>query len=256
MNSLNLVHLYPELMNLYGDKGNIIALSRRCAWRGIDLKIHEISLGDSLPKDMDIAFIGGGQDREQLRVYRDLEKKGDALKAMIADGLIVLAICGGYQLLGRRFVTYQGEEIQGLGILDIETVGGDSRLIGNVVADIRLGGEKMALVGFENHSGQTTLGQKAKPLGSVRLGFGNNGQDGSEGARQDNVFGTYLHGSLLPKNPVFADYLIQSALERKYGPGTVLEPLNDTMEMAAHAAAVERIEQLHRRRWVPGWFKR
>ncbi|MDP1808961.1 MAG: glutamine amidotransferase [Actinomycetota bacterium] len=256
MKTLRLAHLYPDLMNLYGDRGNIIVLRRRCAWRGIELVVDDVSIGDDLAGDYDLAFIGGGQDREQLLVCRDFQRRLDQFKGMVDGGLVVLAICGGYQLLGRRFLTYQNEELPGLGILDIETVGGQKRLIGNVVVKVKLDGSERLLVGFENHSGRTILGPGARPLGTIERGFGNNGRDGTEGARQANVFGTYLHGSLLPKNPWFADYLLEPALKRKYGDDFSLEPLDDGLEDAARTAAIRRIEEIHRRRWVPGWFKR
>jgi lipid II isoglutaminyl synthase (glutamine-hydrolysing) len=256
MTSLRLAYLYPELMNLYGDRGNITVLARRCAWRGIDLTVDEIEPGGALRDDYDLAFIGGGQDREQLLVCDDLQAKADRFRRMVKDDLVVLAVCGGYQLLGHRFLTYKGEEIPGLGVLDVTTTGGDRRLIGNVTAVARLDGIRQNLVGFENHSGQTILGPGAAALATVRRGFGNNGRDGTEGAVEGNVFGTYLHGSLLPKNPWFADHLLRLALKRKYGPGYELETLDDTLETAAQAAVIKRIEELHRRRWVPGWFKR
>ncbi len=256
MRSLSLAYFYPDLMNLYGDKGNVITISQRCAWRGIGLEIDEIYLGVPPKGDFDLAFIGGGQDREQLLVFQDLQRHGDNFKSQVAGGLVVLAICGGFQLLGGRFLTYQGEEISGLEIIDMETIGGQRRLIGNIIIEAWLNGRVETLVGFENHSGQTKLGAGAKPLGIVKRGFGNNGQDGTEGARQNNVFGTYLHGSLLPKNPVFADYLIELALKRKYGERATLEPLDDDLETQAHAAAIARIDERNRRRWVPSWFQK
>jgi len=256
MTTLRLAHLYPDLMNLYGDRGNIIVLRRRCAWRGIELTVDEVSTGDALDGDYDLAFIGGGQDREQLLVCQDLQGRGDRLQTMVDGGLVVLAVCGGYQLLGHRFLTYQNEELPGLGILDIETKGGQKRLIGNVIVKMKWDGSERVLVGFENHSGRTLLGPKAKPLGIVERGYGNNGDDGTEGAVQGNVFGTYLHGSLLPKNPWFADHLLELAGKRKYGEDFELEPLDDKLELLAQAAVVKRIEELHRRRWVPGWFRR
>lgn len=256
MKSLRLVHLYPDLMNLYGDRGNIIVLKQRCAWRGIELRVDEVGLGGELTGDYDLAFIGGGQDREQLLVYEDLLGKSESFSGMIANGLVVLAVCGGYQLLGHRFITYEGAEIQGLGVLDVSTVGGGRRLIGNVIARADVNGQKRLLIGFENHSGRTTLGSGAQPLALVQTGFGNNGDDRTEGARQGNVFGTYLHGSLLPKNPWFADHLIGLCLKRKYGDECAPAPLDDRLEAAAQAAVVKRIEALGRRRWVPAWFKK
>ncbi len=256
MRSLRLAYLYPDLMNLYGDKGNIITISQRCAWRGIGLEIDEIYVGAPPKGDYDLAFIGGGQDREQLLVCQDLQRHGENFRNQVGSGLVVLAICGGFQLLGHRFLTYQGEEIVGLEIIDMETIGGHQRLIGNIIIEASLNGRTETLVGFENHSGLTKLGPGAQPFGRVKHGFGNNGQDGTEGARQNNVFGTYLHGSLLPKNPVFADYLIELALKRKYGENATLDPLDDGLETQAHAAAIERIDERNRRRWVPAWFQK
>ena len=256
MKDLRLAHLYPDLMNLYGDRGNIMVLQRRCGWRGINLNVEEVRLGEPLEGRPDLIFIGGGQDREQMLVYKDLLDKSDALRELAGAGAVILAICGGYQLLGDRFITHTGEEIEGLGLLDVTTVGGQRRLIGNVVADSELPGSSDVLVGFENHSGKTTLGPAARPLARVRTGFGNNGEDGTEGAWQDSIFGTYLHGSLLPKNPWLADHLISLALGSKYDELTDLAPLDDHLEAAAVKATVSRVEYLHRRRWLPEWLRR
>lgn len=243
---LRLAHLYPEVMNLYGDRGNVIALSRRCLWRGIELEVFPLGVGD--PTDFsrfDLVFIGGGQDREQMMVCHDLAStKGPRLKEAVEDGLPGLAICGGYQLAGTFYRTGDGEEMPGAGILDIWTVAGNKRMIGNVVVESRLGGSPATLVGFENHSGRTYLGKGVMPLGSVLVGFGNNGEDRTEGAVYKNFIGTYLHGSLLPKNPWLCDWLIKAALERRYGeagfPKGALSPLDDALELAAHAAAARR----------------
>jgi CobQ-like glutamine amidotransferase family enzyme len=236
--SLRLAHLYPKQMNLYGDRGNILCLRRRCAGRGIELTVDELEIGEPLdPTRCDLIFIGGAQDREQRRVAADLlAVKGDALRQAVASGVVVLAVCGGYQLFGRYYRPAEGEDLSGLGIFDAWTVHlgtAAKRFIGNVV--VRWQGT--TLVGFENHGGRTFLGPAARPLARVIAGYGNNGRDGTEGAVQANAFGTYLHGSLLPKNPRFADHLIALALARKYGESG-LSPLDDTLEEQAHAEAV------------------
>jgi CobQ-like glutamine amidotransferase family enzyme len=237
--SLRLAHLYPKLMNLYGDRGNILCLRRRCRQRGIALTVDELELGETLdPNACDLVFIGGAQDREQRRVATDLlETKAEALHQAVAEGVVLLAVCGGYQLLGRYYRPAAGEELAGVGIFDAWTVHPGPtarRFIGNVVVRWQGG----TLVGFENHGGRTYLEPGARPLATVISGFGNNGRDGSEGAIQgENAFGTYLHGSLLPKNPRFADHLIAQALKRKYGEAELL-PLDDALEERAHAEAV------------------
>ena len=236
--SLRLAHLYPKQMNLYGDRGNIICLRRRCAARGIELAVDELEVGEPLdPTGCDLVFIGGAQDREQRRVAADLlAAKGEALRQAVDAGVVVLAVCGGYQLLGRYYRPAAGEDLPGLGIFDAWTVHPGptaKRFIGNVV--VRWQGA--TLVGFENHGGRTFLGAAARPLARVIAGYGNNGRDGTEGAVQANAFGTYLHGSLLPKNPRFADHLIALALARKCGQGE-LPLLDDALEEQAHAEAV------------------
>jgi CobQ-like glutamine amidotransferase family enzyme len=237
--ALRLAHLYPKLMNLYGDRGNILSLRRRCQQRGITLTVDELGLGEALDPDVyDLIFIGGAQDREQRRVATDLlETKAEALHRAVEQGVVLLAVCGGYQLLGRHYRPAAGEELAGVGIFDAWTVHPGptaKRFIGNVV--VRWQGR--TLVGFENHGGRTYLEPSARPLARVIAGFGNNGSDGSEGVVQgENAFGTYLHGSLLPKNPRFADHLIARALRRKYGE-VELAPLDDALEERAHAEAV------------------
>jgi len=235
---LRVAHLYPKLMNIYGDRGNILCLQRRCEDRRIDFQVDALELGDKLaPKNYDLIFVGGAQDKEQRRVAVDLVKvKGKPLKEAVQRGVIVLAVCGGYQLIGRFYRTAEGEELPGAGILDLHTVhpGPDAeRFIGNVVVEWN----GTTLVGFENHGGRTHLGKEATPLGRVVAGFGNNGEDGGEGAVYRNVFGTYLHGSLLPKNPKFADHVIETALRRTHRDFR-LSAVDDTIEEAAHAAAV------------------
>ena len=245
---LRICHLYPELMNIYGDRGNIITLSQRCRWRGLEVEVEAASFGDSIDPDRhDLYFMGGGQDREQILVCEDLqEEKREQVHAAVEAGACFLTICGGYQLFGKYFRTCTGEELPGIEVFDAWTVGGDTRFIGNVVAEWEdPAGELRTLVGFENHSGRTYLGPGASPLARVKTGYGNNGEDGWEGCRVRNAFGTYLHGSLLPKNPRLADELIRLALSRRYGP-VELEPLDDAMEKRAHAAALRRAKQLRR----------
>jgi CobQ-like glutamine amidotransferase family enzyme len=235
---LRVGHLYPKLMNIYGDRGNILCLKLRCEQRGIGFEVEDLELGDKLkPKEYDLIFAGGAQDREQRRVAEDLLKtKGKPLKDAVERGVTVLAVCGGYQLMGRFYRTAEGEELPGAGVLDLHTVHPGlqaPRFIGNVVVEWN----GTTLVGFENHGGRTHLGKRATPLGRVIAGFGNNGEDGGEGAHYRNVFGTYLHGSLLPKNPLFADHVIETAL-RRTNRGFVLGDIDDEVEKEAHAAAV------------------
>ncbi len=228
--------LYPSRMNIYGDRGNVIALERRAEWRGIESRTRHIDVGDPIPGDIDVFFFGGGQDQEQQTVARDLAgAKGEAVKNAVENGASLLSVCGGYQLLGHAYRPHDAEPLPGIGLFNIETVAGPERFIGNVVVDSQWG----ELVGFENHSGLTFLKGDAKPMGRVRVGRGNNGQDGSEGVIYKHAVGCYLHGSLLPKNPMLTDWLIASALERR---GEALPPLeiNDEIELAAHASAVER----------------
>jgi CobQ-like glutamine amidotransferase family enzyme len=234
---LRLAHLYPKLMNIYGDRGNIIALRRRCEGRGIEFEITELELGDRFDAEAyDMAFMGGAQDVEQRRVAEDFRNvKGYPLRKAVEDGFVFLAVCGGYQLAGHYYRGLDGEELPGAGILDLHTVhpGAQAkRFIGNVVVEWM----GTTLVGFENHGGRTYLGAQVQPLGRVITGNGNSG-DGWEGAVYRNTFGTYMHGSLLPKNPRFAAHLLTLALGRKYS-HVVLNPLDDTVEDAAHAEAL------------------
>jgi CobQ-like glutamine amidotransferase family enzyme len=238
--TLNLVHLYPNLLNLYGDRGNIITLTRRCEWRGIGLRVLEVGLGESLPEDpIDLYFLGGDQDREQSVVVEDLRRRHrEALVKAVDSWVPVLAVCGSYQLLQRYYRPAEGPDLIGLGIIDAYTEhpGHDvSRCVGDIVVEWEHG----TIVGFENHGGRTFLEGETSPLGRVVRGFGNNGSDGYEGARVRNLFGTYVHGSLLPKNPAFADLLLTCALARRY-PDYELPPLEDRLEHMAHAAAVGR----------------
>jgi len=237
---LNICHLYPDLLDLYGDRGNILALAARCRWRGIEAVIQQASLGEELDfMGMDILFVGGGSDREQGLLVQDLMRREKELRSAIENGLVVLAICGGYQMLGKYYQMASGEKIQGLGIIDIWTIAGAKRLIGNVVVEID--DERFrTLVGFENHSGKTYLGKGVMPLGKVLFGNGNNGEDHEEGVRYRNVFGTYLHGPLLPKNPHFADMLLELAILRR-GLDACLSKLDDRLEELAHEAMVKRL---------------
>lgn len=242
MKTLRIAHLYPEQMNIYGDRGNIITLRQRCLWRGIDAEVVAVTPGAAIDwASIDIAFFGGGQDSGQSLIADDfLNRQADGLRAAATDGMVVLSICGGYQLLGHYFLTHTGEKLPGIGLLDVHTVGSTKRMIGNIVVETTLLGAPAKIVGFENHSGATILGSGVKPLGRVIAGFGNNGDDGTEGAVWRNVIGCYMHGSLLPKNPHFADYLLGLALERRYSDGA-LAPLDDAFELTAHRTMVERL---------------
>ena len=236
---LRLLALYPEQMNIYADRGNILFLQRRCEWRGIDFSYAAAGPGDGFdPGAHDLIYLGGGQDRDQRTVAADMvATKRDALATAVADGAVMLAVCGGYQLLGHSYQLGE-ERLPGLGLADLETVREQGeRLIGNVAIEVDLGKGPRTIAGFENHGGRTYLGGKAQPLGRVLSGFGNNGKDGFEGVRRLNMIGTYLHGPLLPKNAWLADRLIQLALGRRYGREPELEPLDDELEAAAHEAA-------------------
>jgi CobQ-like glutamine amidotransferase family enzyme len=243
---LNICHLYPDLLNIYGDRGNIICLLNRCQWRGIKVKISNISLNDQLkPKKYDLFFGGGGQDRQQLLVSQDLQKKKKALKQEADRGAPILTVCGTYQLFGHYFKAHDKTKIPGISIFDAYTIASNIRKMGNIVVKInpknlKLSHSKtLSLVGFENHWGNTFL-NKTAPLGKVIKGGGNNSEDKTEGAVYKNVIGTYLHGPILPKNPHLADWLIKKALEVKYGRKTTLKPLNDSLEWQAHQKAVKR----------------
>ena len=239
--ALRIAHLYPEAMNLYGDMGNIRVLQYRTAWRSIAAEVVSVSVGPAALDEFDLIFFGGGQDRDQIRIYRDfVDHKRDGLERAVRDGVAVLAVCGGYQLLGNRYVDADGVSMAGLGLFDFHSEAGDDRWIGNVLveADPSLGLEPRTLVGFENHGGRTFLGDGLSPLGRVLAGGGNNGGDGGEGLLSGTVVGTYLHGSLLPKNPALADWLLAKALLHRDGVVTNLAPLDDSIELAAHRTAV------------------
>jgi len=246
MYELNICHLYPDLLNLYGDRGNIIALKRRSQWRGIEVNVTNISLGESyVPEDYDIVFLGGGQDYEQGIIQDDLLKqKGAEITNAIKNDKIFLCICGGYQLLGKYYKTWDGNDIEFLGALDIWTIGGKERMIGNIVFECEFLKNESCdgrIVGFENHSGRTYLGSDVKPLGKVISGNGNNGEDNWEGAHYKNVFCSYSHGSLLPKNPSFTDHLLAIALKQKYKDFVSLQPLDDVLEEMAHNTMIKKI---------------
>jgi lipid II isoglutaminyl synthase (glutamine-hydrolysing) len=236
---LRVLALYPEQMNIYADRGNIIFLSRRCEWRGIGFDYEAAGPGESIdPRAHDLFYVGGGQDRDQRIVAADMvATKRDALAAAVDHDAVLLAVCGGYQLLGHSY-QLGSERIEGLGLADLETIREPGpRLIGNVAIEVDLGGGPTVLAGFENHGGRTHLGGGAEPLGRVLRGFGNNGRDRLEGVRRRNMIGTYLHGPLLPKNAWLADRLIQLALARREGSEPELAPLDDAFEAAAHASA-------------------
>jgi CobQ-like glutamine amidotransferase family enzyme len=236
---LRVLSLYPEQMNIYADRGNIIFLQRRCEWRGIGFSHAGAGPGEPVdPAAHDLIYIGGGQDRDQRVVAADMvASKREALAAAVDDGVALLAVCGGYQLLGHSYQLNE-EKLPGLGLADLDTVREPGpRLIGNIAIEADLGAGPRLLAGFENHGGRTYLGSGAQPLGRVLEGEGNNGGDGFEGVRRGNLIGTYMHGPLLPKNAWFADHLIELALERRYGTRPELEPLDDSFEEAAHRSA-------------------
>ncbi|HEX6289160.1 MAG TPA: glutamine amidotransferase [Herpetosiphonaceae bacterium] len=244
MYQLTIAHLYPEQMNIYGDRGNILTLTQRCRWRGIGVEVDAVKPGQAVDwTRYDLAFFGGGQDSGQSLIADDfVGRHGPSLKAAIDDGLVLLAICGGYQMLGHYFLTHTGEKLPGIGALDLHTVGGKQRLIGNIAVEWTTPHAGLrTLVGFENHSGRTYLGAGVQPLGRVLRGYGNNGEDGTEGAVYRNAHGCYMHGSLLPKNPHFADHLLGLALQRRYGASAALNPLDDALETQAHEVMIGRL---------------
>jgi len=236
MNKIHIVHIYPNEMNTYGDRGNLLTLKRRAAWHGLEPIIHYYHVGDTLPKEVDIVLGGGGQDSAQSDIQDDIVRIGDQLHALVQQGVPMLMVCGTYQLFGNRFITHDGQEIKGIGIFDIETVGDTKRLIGNAAVETK---EFGMLYGFENHSGRTYLKDVGQALGQVRRGNGNNGEDGTEGVRIHNAVGTYLHGPLLPNNPALADGLITLALQRR-GIKTTLKPIDDSLVVQARHNAVSR----------------
>lgn len=228
---IKIAHLYPDLLNLYGDSGNVLCLQKRLMWRNIECKTDLLYADSYLDlNNYDIIFIGGGQDFEQRLVLKSLSKGvADNLHSAIENEVCVLAVCGGFQLLGKYYQTNKGDVLNFTGILDFYTVGKSKRLIGNYIFKTE---EKIRIMGFENHSGRTYLSKNLKPLGKVLMGCGNNGKDGTEGVRYKNTFGTYCHGPILPKNPDFADLIIENALLRKYGKAE-LSPIDNTLEIIA-----------------------
>ena len=244
MYQLKICHLYPDILNLYGDRGNIICMEKRMQWRGIETEVTGISVGDKLNyEDYDIFFIGGGQDFEQGVLLADLAAgKAKQITQAIDDEKVFLAICGGYQMLGQYYKTWDGQQCDFIGALDLYTVGEKERMIGNYMFQCDETDGGMTVVGFENHSGKTYLGSGVRPLGRVLSGNGNNGKDGTEGARYKNVFASYSHGSLLPKNPKLADHILKTALVRKY-PGIDLKELDDAFENNAHDYMEQRLRK-------------
>ena len=237
-------HLYPDYLNIYADRGNIAVLERRAAWRGLRLEVAPVGVGDPLNSDAhELLYVGGGQDREQALIAPDLASRGEALRRAVVAGTPVLAVCGGYQLLG-RFYRVGGAELPGAGVFPLHTVAGERRMIGDVLLECELEpGEPRTLAGFENHAGRTYLDEAAEPLGRVVAGFGNDGRSGYEGCRLGNALGTYLHGPLLPRNPWLADWLLARAVERRTGEAPRFEPLADDLEREAHAVSARRARE-------------
>lgn len=238
---LKICHLFPDVMNLSSDRGNLICMERRLLWRGIDVAVSQVCIGDTFcASDYDLLFIGNGQPFDNKLLIEDLKQSKSAeIKALIEDGVPVLAICGGYQLLGQTYEKPDGEKIEGIGALNAYTKWASKRLVGDVaILSDELG---CTIVGFENHEGRTWLEDDIKPLGTVSLEHGNNGEDGTEGARYKNVYASYAHGSLLPKNPVLCDHILSASLLRKYGTADLI-PLDDKLELAAHDYMENRLK--------------
>jgi CobQ-like glutamine amidotransferase family enzyme len=231
-------HFYPDYLNIYADRGNMAVLAARAAARGHELDVTPIGLGDPVPGDVDLFYVGGGQDREQELVAPDLAGRAGPLRAAVDGGAALLAVCGGYQLLGRFYRDLRGVALPGAGLLPLHTVAGEQRMIGDVLLDCPWAGETLA--GFENHAGRTILDAGADALGRVVSGFGNDGESGFEGCRAGRVYGTYLHGPLLPRNPWFADRLLAEALAHRMGEAVELTPLDDVLEREAFAVAAAR----------------
>ena len=240
---LNICPLYPDILNLYGDRGNIITMKRRLEGRGIKVNIDECSIGQPLNADKyDIFFIGGGQDFEQEVLLRDLSSgKAQDIRTAVEEEKTFLAICGGYQMLGEYYKTWDGVQLDFIGAIGVHTIGAKERMIGNYMFRTTPESGDTVVVGFENHSGKTYLSEQVAPLGMMLSGNGNNGEDKTEGARYKNVFGTYSHGSLLPKNPVLCDFILQTALNHRYDGAEPLAPLDDTLELNAHRYMQERL---------------
>ena len=234
-------HLYPGYLNIYADRGNIAVLAARAAWRGVELDVQSIGPGDPTPPDVDLFYVGGGQDREQSLIAPDLAERGAVLAEAVAGGAAALAVCGGYQLLGRFYRDRSGEEQPGASVLPLYTVAGEQRMIGDVLLECELDpGVVRTVAGFENHAGRTILDEDAQPLGRVVAGFGNDGESGFEGCRLGRAIGTYLHGPLLPRNPWLADWLLAQALAHRTGEEPVFTPLEDDLEAQAHGVSAAR----------------
>ncbi|HET7567171.1 MAG TPA: hypothetical protein VFJ91_04215 [Gaiellaceae bacterium] len=243
MTTIRVGHLYPDYLNIYADRGNIAVFARRAAWRGHELDVTPLGMDDRIvPGAHDLYYVGGGQDREQLLVAENLAGKAEELRAAVEDGAALLAVCGGYQLLGRGYRGFHGEHMPGVGLLPLETVAGERRMIGDVLIECELEpGVRRTVAGFENHAGRTRLDPGAEPLGRVLAGFGNDGESGHEGCRAGRVIGTYLHGPLLPRNPWLADWLLAQALaHRGGGEPPQLAPLPDELEARAHEVSAAR----------------
>lgn len=237
---INIAHLYPKLLNIYGDWGNVLTIKNRCEWRGIEVKIEDIGINDTIDiKKYDLYFLGGGQDQQQTVVSKELQKHKGSLQDARDEKAVFLAVCGGYQLLGHYYQPHNTEKLKGISLLDAYTVAGNKRFIGNVTANCDYV-TPSTLVGFENHSGLTYLQGETQPLATVTTGNGNNGTDKTEGGRFKNVFGTYLHGSFLPKNVHFADHLISLALKKRYKEDIELKPLDDNFEISAHKSVLNK----------------
>ncbi|NLW92245.1 MAG: glutamine amidotransferase [Syntrophomonadaceae bacterium] len=241
MAQFSIAHLYPDLMNLYGDRGNLICLQKRLQWRGHQCSIENLGLSDDMELGRyDMVFMGGGSDREQGLVYEDLLRKGSRIMEQIEAGLPMLCICGAYQLLGQSYIAADGQVMDGLRFFNFRTVAGSPRLIGNILIEANIDGQKVSVVGFENHGGRTIfLDHKLQPLGHVIKGFGNNGKDGGEGLIYKNLIGTYLHGPFLPKNPAVADFILSAMAKRR---GVELDTLlDDSIEKYAHDQVKDRL---------------
>ncbi|HEU5367685.1 MAG TPA: hypothetical protein VFU69_04445 [Ktedonobacterales bacterium] len=238
--TLRICHLYPTLLSVAGDRGNLFSIQRRCDWRGIKTEVREVEVGEMVDfSQYDLILSHGGADREMQLASRDIAQKGQALRDAVEAGTAFLAVCAAYQLLGHEYKPFVGEPLPGIGLLDLRTEGSSERFMTHLAMECDFTGQKQVMVGFENHSGRTYLGPNAQPMGKVVAGWGNNGKDGYEGAMYKHVYGTYLHGPVLPKNPWFTDYLIKIGLEHRYGGPIDLPALDDQAEQAAHAVAVK-----------------
>jgi CobQ-like glutamine amidotransferase family enzyme len=239
---ISVAHLYPDYLNIYADRGNIAVLARRASLRGHELEVRAVGLGEPVEAAYDLLYVGGGQDREQSLIAPDLAEKGDSIRALVDEGVTLLAVCGGYQLLGRGYRGRDGSFMPGAALFPHETDAGERRMIGDVLLECELEpGERRLLAGFENHAGRTHLDAGAVPLGRVVAGFGNDGKSGYEGCRVGRAVGTYLHGPLLPRNPWLADWLLARALSHaEGGEPRELEPLDDDLEAEAHAVSARR----------------